>query len=55
MSSDFRCKDKSVFNEFLGLYGETIKDELIEEYKNILTEKEVNEIYEKSINKFQGN
>jgi hypothetical protein len=47
--------DKSVFNEFLGLYGETIKDELIEEYKNILTEKEVNEIYEKSIKKFQGN
>lgn len=46
--------DKSVFEEFLGLYGETIKDELIEEYKNILTEKEVNDIYEKSVKKFQG-
>lgn len=47
--------DKSVFDEFLGLYGDTIREELIEEYKNILTEKEVNEIYEKSVKKFQGN
>jgi hypothetical protein len=46
--------DKSTFEEFLSLYGDTIREELITEYKEILEEAEVNKIYEKTIKDFQG-
>jgi len=46
--------DKTIFEEFLSLYGDTIKEELIIEYKNILEEDEVNKIYEKTVKDFQG-
>ena len=46
--------DKSTFEEFLSLYGDTIREELITEYKEILEEAEVNQIYEKTIKDFQG-
>jgi len=47
--------DKSTFEEFLSLYGDTIREELIVEYKDILEEEEVNQIYEKTVKDFQGN
>jgi hypothetical protein len=46
--------DKSTFEEFLSLYGDTIREELIVEYKDILEESEVNQIYEKTVKDFQG-
>jgi hypothetical protein len=46
--------DKSTFEEFLNIYGDNIKDELVKEYKDILSQEDVINIYEKSIKDFQS-
>jgi hypothetical protein len=47
-------EDKTTFEEFLGIYGDNIRDELEKEYKDVLSIEEVHKFYEKSIKDFQS-